>query len=105
MASLSLQAPGMWADHHVLTVHEALAQLAGVEKIETSALRRTVRVSYDPTQVDPDRLAATIRDSGCLQAFSVDESSDRGEGRGSVPGCSTTTNPADISMSGDFRRY
>jgi copper chaperone CopZ len=102
---LSLFAPGMWADHHVLAAHEALAKLAGVEKVEASALRHTIRVWYDPKRTDPDLLTAALGDLGCLRPLAPDEVAGDDRREICVTGCSTVTNPADIAMSGDFRRY
>lgn len=64
MAEASFTVPGMYADHHVPPVIQALKGLAGVDKVVASALRKMVTVTYDSGQVSADELAAALEAAG-----------------------------------------
>jgi copper chaperone CopZ len=64
MAEITFNIPGMYADHHVSTVVEALGKLPGINEITASAMRKKVTVAYDPTKVSPVELESTIVAAG-----------------------------------------
>ena len=107
MEKVTLNLPGMWADHHVLIVRDILGALPGVADIQASARDMQVTVSFDPTVTN----AKAIADSLAAAGYSPDGSFE-------VPKCAhnkpewannplrmTTTYQADLTMAGDFRRY
>jgi copper chaperone CopZ len=107
MGELDIIVPGMWADHHVLAVRAALAGLTGVGNVEASAREFRLRVSYEPGAITPAAIEAALAGAGY----------ERGEAPGAGPderrkaewataaSRSTTTDPADLAMSGDYRKY
>ena len=64
MAEVTFSVPGMYADHHVSAVTEALKGLAGVGNVVASSLRKKVTVTYDPGQVSPEKIEAALRSAG-----------------------------------------
>jgi copper chaperone CopZ len=53
---LTLTVPDLWADHHILKVRDALADLDGLESIEASAKDRTLTLLIDPSRLDAARV-------------------------------------------------
>lgn len=99
--------PGMWADHHVLTVREALGALPGVGVVNASAKDRTVAVSYDPKTTDPAALSACLSASGYESGdIAPDDIPPTNKPAwATAGGRKTTTNSVDLTMSGDHRKY
>ena len=64
MDQLALIVPGMWADHHVITVLGLLRDTEGVEVTGASAMDATLRLEYDPAKTDPQRIAAQLEQAG-----------------------------------------
>jgi copper chaperone CopZ len=110
MERVTLNAPAMFADHHVLKVRETLYALPGVKDVYASSAWQTVIVSYDPDKADaaaieqalvgagygPDKTTPILAESGkqfkdpAWEALGVRD---------------TETNQADLQMSGEFRKY
>jgi hypothetical protein len=92
MEELTLAVPGMWADHHVLAVRGLLREDDAVTLTAASALERTVRIEYDASRTDPQRITAagppTDKPAWATAGVRV-----------------TTTNAVDLAMSGDHRKY
>jgi copper chaperone CopZ len=62
MERMTMKIDGMSCSHCVKAVHEALAELPGVdvEQVEIGS----ARVAYDPTRADRTALAEAVRDAG-----------------------------------------
>ncbi len=107
MEDLTLAVPGLWADHHVLAVLDLFEEEQGVTVVAASALDRSVRLSFDPQQTDAKRLTARLEDAG----YDVGEAPPGEAPPPDKPAWAsagvrvTTTNPADLTMSGDHRKY
>jgi copper chaperone CopZ len=99
--------PGMWADHHVLVVRDTLTAVDGVVDVEASARERRVRVSYDPATTGPEAIASALTAAG----YSPGEASPGEDPPTDKPAWAsggsrtTTTDTADLTMSGDYRKY
>ena len=102
--------PGMYADHHVLRVREALLGTEGVQEVTASAARRKVAVGFDEAATSQ----AAIRDVLLAAGYAGDETpairvSPKRHEDGSawyvLPDRATTTERKDREMAGDFRRY
>ena len=107
MEELALVLPAMWADHHVLAVHGVLTALPGVQDVAASALRRTVEVRFDPAATDAKAIAAALSGAG-YEPGELDpgEAPPKNKPAWALLGKrTTTTDPLDQSMSGDYRRY
>lgn len=109
MEQLALSIPSLWADHHVLAVRDVLCSLAGVEHVDASALERLVTVTFDPTATSGERLVESLAAGGYAAAADaagedeqpIEQPSPWGECGSRV----TVTNPVDLAMSGDYRKY
>lgn len=110
MERVSFCVPKMYGDHHVLAVRKALLETDGVEDIVASSALKKVTVDYDSTKVSMDKLKAQLGDAG----YSVDAALVVPAPKANIDDESawftanvrmTKTNPADLSMSGDFRKY
>ncbi|MGQ9681350.1 MAG: heavy-metal-associated domain-containing protein [Anaerolineae bacterium] len=109
MEQLTLHLPKMWADHHVLAVRGALAAL-GIQEVDASAARQSVRLTYDPTILTRDQILQALTTAG----YGPTEIADWPEPQShKEPGSAwfvatarvTQTNRVDLEMSGDFRKY
>ena len=61
MERVTIGAPAMFADHHVLKVRQVLLGLEGVEEVYASAAWQTVLVSYDESKTKPAAIAREVR--------------------------------------------
>jgi copper chaperone CopZ len=110
MEKVTLNVPSMWADHHVLSVRQALAEVGGVEGVTASAAYKDVLVEYDPATVDVTVLVNALAEEGYeverapslpSHPRRIDDSSDWFQFQERV----TQTDQRDLEMSGDHRKY
>jgi copper chaperone CopZ len=107
MEELTLAVPGMWADHHVLAVRDLLRENDGVTFTAASALERTVRIEYDASRTDPQRITNLLTEGG----YACGEPEQAAGPPTNKPAWATagvritTTNAVDLAMSGDYRKY
>ena len=107
MEQLALTVPGMWADHHVTVVRGLFQEAEDVEVIEASAMDVTLSVRYDPAKTDPQKIAARLEQAG----YPAGAAPDAGASPTDKPAWATagvrvtSTDPADLAMSGDHRKY
>jgi hypothetical protein len=107
MEQLVLTVPSMWADHHVVAVRDLLRDEEGVAIAAASALDARVSLTYDPSRTDPQRIAARL-EAGGYPARDPAETSAPPPNKpawATMASRVTTTDPADLSMSGDHRKY
>jgi copper chaperone CopZ len=110
MKQTIINVPGMWADHHVLRLREALLGTKGVSEVIASAARRTVAVRFDESAISDEgvREAVAAAGYGPEQVPLMSEFPKRHEDGSEwylVLGRKTETERKDREMSGDFRRY
>jgi copper chaperone CopZ len=107
MEELTLAVPGMWADHHVLAVRDLLREDDAVASTTASALERTVRIEFDASRTDPQRITALLTEGG----YACGEPEQTADPPTDKPAWATagvrvtTTNAVDLAMSGDHRKY
>jgi len=107
MEELTLAVPGMWADHHVLAVRDVLREDDAVAFTAASALERTVRIEYDASRTDAQRIKDSLAESG----YPCGEPEQAAGPPTDKPAWATagvrvtTTNTVDLAMSGDHRKY
>jgi copper chaperone CopZ len=107
MEQLALIVPGMWADHHVIAVRGLFREAEGIEVADASAMDATLRLEYDPARTDPQRIAALLEQAG----YAPGERPDADAPPTDKPAWLTAgvrvtaTDPVDLSMSGDHRKY
>ena len=63
MEHLTLHLPGMWGDHHVLSVRKVLQSL-GIKEIEASAARQDVRFAHDPATLSREEILRALVAAG-----------------------------------------
>ena len=111
MEKVVLDVPALWADHHVLKVRDALANLDGVQDIYASSAWKQVMVTFEDGATD----TTTIEEALAKAGYPV--------GEGELPVLvqplkrrrdpqweklgfrTTTTSRVDLEMSGEFRKY
>jgi len=108
MNKLTLTIPGMYADHHVTLVRQALLKLNGVENVIASAAFNQVNVEYGG-QLNRDALIDALKSAG--YATGELEVIERSPDHTADPAWEAlaprivTTNKVDLQMSGEFRKY
>ena len=98
--------PSMYADHHVLVVRDLLTGQEGINKVVASSAFKQVLVEYDSDVIQTDEITNVLEQAGYTQPMEVpvqeklpEDSWRHGNFR------MTRTYPADLSMSGEFRKY
>lgn len=109
MHQLAITIPRLYADHHVTSVRQTLFQLNGVENVVASAAFKQVTVEYDSDKVSSDAIIEVLTGAG--YAPGVPEIVERTPNATADPAWdkliqrTVTTNPVDLQMSGEFRKY
>lgn len=78
-STTTLSLSGMWCASCAWLIGETLARTAGVHAAEVSFVQRQARVTYDPAQTDPRRLARRVRGLGYRAALPGEKSPDEEE--------------------------
>lgn len=109
MEKIVLTVPAMFADHHVTIVKRLLSPISGVEDVFASAAFKEVVIEFDPAKTSQAALAKALTDAGYAPG---DEEviERRPDGRfdpawDHLGVRTTTTNPVDLQLSGEFRKY
>ncbi|NLD45363.1 MAG: heavy-metal-associated domain-containing protein [Chloroflexi bacterium] len=102
--------PAMYADHHVLSVRQALLNLPGVNAVWASAARRSVKVRYDEASLASGALYEALEAAGYppgrpVALAELPERHKDGSAWHTILGRATRTEMKDREMAGDFRRY
>ena len=107
MEQLALSVPGMWADHHVITVRGLIHEVDGAQVIGASAKDLQLLVEYDPAKTDPQKIAGQLEQAGyAIGEAAEGEASPTDKPAWATAGVRvTSTDPADLAMSGDHRKY
>jgi copper chaperone CopZ len=107
-----LSIPLLWADHHTLAVRGAILPIEGIEKLEVSALHHTATVAYDPAKTTSETIVAALSAAGYeVGDVTVDVpagkvlAADAARAWAASGSRMTATNPVDLAMSGDHRKY
>lgn len=109
MHQLTLTIPRLYADHHVTAVRQTLLKLNGVENVVASAAFKEVIVEYDPDKLSTDAIIDALSAAG--YGPGVPETVERTPNATADPAWdvltqrAVTTNPLDLQMSGEFRKY
>ncbi len=109
MEKVTLTVPAMYADHHVVIVKRLLSPLAGVENVIASSAFKEVEVEFDPAKTNEAALVKALTDAG--YAPGKEQVVERTPDYTPDPAWqnlgvrSTTTNPVDNQLSGEFRKY
>ena len=71
MASLSLELPTMYGDHHVLEVRRILLEFEGVSDVYASSGFRAVEVEYNSKKTPKKDLIAALENAGYTGDFAM----------------------------------
>jgi copper chaperone CopZ len=66
MTSVVIDAPVMYADHHVVEVRRILLGVPGVETVDASSAFQVVKIEYDPEKTSEDVLTKALDENGYL---------------------------------------
>ena len=64
MEKLTLDLPAMYGDHHVTDVRRMLLELPGISEVYASSAFQVVEVTFDPAQIDAQRITARLNEAG-----------------------------------------
>jgi copper chaperone CopZ len=100
----------LYADHHVLAVREVLSKIPGVQDVYASSALKRVAVSFDPAATSAETIKGALQGAGYgpddpLQFAQTLQNKEDGSFWYNFRPRITETNPLDIEMSGDFRKY
>lgn len=109
MEQIILTVPAMWADHHVINVKRLLSPISGVENVYASSAFKQVLIEFDPAKTSADALVQVLTEAG----YAPGEEEVVAETPYAQPDPAwdrlaqriTATNPVDLQMSGEFRKY
>ena len=64
MEEIQVKIPKLYGDHHTIAVHQALAQLPGLQQVWASPANHQVRISFDPNQVEAKAIVTRLARAG-----------------------------------------
>jgi len=111
MKKIVLNVPSMYADHHVLSVRNALNDLEGIEDIYASSAWKQLLITFDPKKIKQPKIEEAMSTAGypidaAEPAVLVTANDIKRDPQWQKLGArSTETDIADLKMSGEFRRY
>ena len=73
MASLSLELPSMYGDHHVIEVRRILLELDGVTEVYASSGFQAVEVEYNSKKTPKKDLVAALESAGYTSDFNISQ--------------------------------
>jgi mercuric ion binding protein len=109
MDKITLTVPALYADHHVLAVKRLLSPLAGVENVTASSAFKEVTIEFDPAKTSQQALVQALTEAG--YAPGEETVVERTPNATPDPAWdalavrTTVTNPVDLQLSGEFRKY
>jgi len=71
MNSLVLDAPALYADHHVQEVRRILLEMPGIGEVYASSAFRAIEVHYDPDKIQEGAIRTALSESGYLSDLEV----------------------------------
>jgi copper chaperone CopZ len=66
MASVAIDVPLMYADHHVVAVRRILLEVPGVDAVNASSAFHVVKVAYDADKTSEDAIKKLLDENGYL---------------------------------------
>ncbi len=71
METLTLGAPTMYGDHHVLEVRRILLEMAGITEVYASSCFGSIEITFDPTVVNADTIITTLQQAGYTETMAI----------------------------------
>jgi len=66
MRTITIEAPALYGDHHVVEVRRLLMELPGVENVYASSAFHAIEVTYDPDTIQDDVIKNKLDEVGYL---------------------------------------
>ncbi len=108
MSKLTLTIPNLYADHHVTQVRRTLMQMSGVENVIASSAFNSVIVEFDGKLTQNaivDALTKAGYPPGEPEVVERSPFATADPAWDKLGVRATTTNPVDLQLSGEFRKY
>lgn len=107
MERLSFEVPGLYADHQIGPIVGKVGSLPGVASVTVSPAMHLVAVEMDTAKTTPSAIAEALEALGLAGAGEVVAAPpDKGDPAWYRAGTRyAKTNPQEITMSGEFRKY
>lgn len=77
MATLTIELPTMYGDHHVTEVRRILFELPGVEDIYASSSFHQVQVTYDSKKTTKKEITETLEKAGYLGELPIGQETNK----------------------------
>jgi copper chaperone CopZ len=109
MEEIALIIPAMYADHHITNVKRLLMPIPGVENVIASSAFKEVLIEFDKSKTTQDALVKALTDAGYapgeLEVIERNPDGRYDPAWEKLGIRATTTNPVDLQLSGEFRKY
>ncbi len=109
MEKITFTVPALYADHHVTNVKRLLSPISGVENVIASSAFREVTVEFDRSKTSADALKKALASAGYvpgpMEAVKKPEYAKPDPAWEVLGTRAVTTNPVDLQLSGEFRKY
>ncbi len=109
MDKITLTIPAMYADHHVIAVKRLLSPISGVENVFASSAFKEVTIEFDASKTSRDALVKALSDAGYAPGeldYLAQTPYAKPDPAWEYLGVrETETNPVDLQLSGEFRKY
>lgn len=66
METKAFDTPALYGDHHVAEVRRILMELPGITEVYASSAFQAIEVTFDPSKVKEEQIAARLEESGYL---------------------------------------
>ncbi len=110
METLSLTIPTLYADHHVTNIRRILIALGiNAQTLDASSAFKSLTLEFDATKISRDAIIAAL--TAANYAPGIEAIVERGPNATADPAWdalgmrTVTTNPLDLQLSGEFRKY
>ena len=68
METITIEAPALFGDHHVMEVRRILLELTGVAEVYASSAFQIIEVTFDPNKIKAEHIQACLEEAGYLGA-------------------------------------
>ena len=76
MKTISIDMPSLYGDHHVVEVRRLLLEMPGIKEVYASSCFHIVEVSFDPDQVDEQKIRQKLEQAGYFNEWALPEETD-----------------------------
>jgi copper chaperone CopZ len=73
MATITIELPAMYGDHHVVEVRRILLDLPGVKEVYASSAAHTAEITYNHMEITKKELTAKLDEAGYIGELPIPE--------------------------------